>query len=149
MWTDDDVACVADALAALIKENGVPEPPRGYPHSGLAVVDAVFSLRAVYDTHVVPVINHYCCGIPRLKAPGARFDPTVSEFTIVDLADDLRGLDESTLIARFDNRQCSPGTKIRKATTVQTLATKFKELGLHDQATLTAAWDTRGIENAV
>jgi hypothetical protein len=149
MWTDDDAGRVTDSLASLIYKHGVPEPPRGYSHSGLAVIDAVFSLRAVYDTHVIPVINRYCDRIPRLKALGARFNPTVSEFTIVDLADDLRGLDESTLIARFDNRQYSPGTKIRKATTVQTLATKLKELGLRDQATLTAGWNTPSVEKAV
>lgn len=147
---NDDIDTVARAITDLIGIHGVPQPPRGYPHSGLAIIDAVFSLQAQYNTHVVPVINRYCDkSIPRLASPGARFDDSIAEYTVAELAADLDGLDDRSLVELFGNRQFSPGTKIRKARTVCTLATALRENQLVDCESIGKRWDTDDVERQI
>jgi len=57
---------VTKALDALINEaQGVDKllTPPGYPHLGLSILDAIYSLRSNYDTVVVPALQRYCTAV--------------------------------------------------------------------------------------
>jgi 3-dehydroquinate dehydratase len=105
----EDVA--TEALADLIKEAGGPAvlvEPRGYHHLGLIILDAVFSLRADYDTVVLPLLKRYCDA-----APGISWPPPVHAGSIEHTAQDLLDfLASQTVETRLDllNRQIAPGT---------------------------------------
>jgi hypothetical protein len=99
-----------DALRRLIAADGGAEAlktPGGYPHMGVIILDAVYSLQANYDSTVVPLLQRYCEAVPGLSWPlpeGRR-----PEHTAQDLIDFLTTLD---IEARLDllNRQLAPGT---------------------------------------
>lgn len=124
--------------------------PRGYAHLGLAVIDAVYSLRAQYDRHVVPVIEAYCVGTTGLEEKGARFASNGPEHGVDALLAVTRDLTENELVAKFGgNRQCAPGTRIRKAVVVRNLADALAVRGVLVRADLQARWSEPGVEYAV
>jgi hypothetical protein len=54
-------------LESLIADAGGVDrliTPRGWPHLGLVIIDAVFSLQAKYDTVVKPILKNYCDNAP-------------------------------------------------------------------------------------
>lgn len=61
--TNDPQQKVTEALRSLVdqaEKEGALITPRGYSHLGIAVLDAVFSLRSRYDSVVVPMLKRYC-----------------------------------------------------------------------------------------
>lgn len=107
--TKEDLA--TGALSALIEEAGghaLLIQPRGYQHLGLILLDAVFSLRANYDTVVLPLLKRYCDAAPGIAWPPPDTAGS-TEHTAQDLLDFLSSL---TAKARHDllNRQIAPGT---------------------------------------
>ena len=106
-----------------------PEPPRGYPHLGLSIIDAVFSLYANYAS-VANVIDRYCSQVDELKSEGARFDGSIPEHTIGSLLAVVDPLSEEELLSLFGNRQLAPGTKIPKAMVVRNAAHALKDSGV-------------------
>lgn len=61
--TSDPQQKVTEALRALVdraEKEGALITPRGYSHLGIAILDAVFSLRSRYDSVVVPMLKRYC-----------------------------------------------------------------------------------------
>mgnify|MGYP003388839756 CR=1 len=64
---------LAPARLELIELAWGPESldvPRGEPHLGLAIIDAILSLRAHFESVGVPLINRYCDaaqGISRIQ----------------------------------------------------------------------------------
>ena len=149
MWNDGHVARVAEKLTNAFGQYGLPAPPHGYPHSGLAVIDAVFSVRANYDRHVVPVVNHYCGTVARLAPEDASFDDSLAEYSIAELASDLAPLYDRQLVERFGNRQVSPGTGVLKAFTVRILASTLVELGVCERHDLCERWDDPDVAGRV
>ena len=141
VWNDGHVALVVESLMKAFGQHGVPDPPSGYPHSGLAVVDAVFSVRANYVHHVVPVVNHFCGTIVRLAPRDARFDESVPEYSIAELASNLAPLYDRQLAERFGNQQVSPGTHVLKAVTVRVLASTLVEMGVRTGDDLRKRWN--------
>lgn len=132
-WSRDQVSRVAEAVQALVRrarELGDPiRAPKGYPHLGLAVIDSVFSLRAQYDRHVVPVLDRYCDGVVALRPEDARFDERVPEHSAQSVRDRLTGMTTAELGELFGNRQVAPGTSIPKARVVLDVAEALVESG--------------------
>lgn len=112
--TGGDRRKIHDALAALIKDAGGPEKlihPRGYSHMGLVVLDAVYSLRANYDTTVVPLLKKFCGHIGFDWA--ARNSDDVVEFDALWLGKVLKNSSKAELEHNL-NRQLAPGSKKAK-----------------------------------
>ena len=100
-----------DALKKLISADGGAETlktPRGYPHMGVIILDAVYSLQANYDSTVVPLLQRYC----KKAAPELSWPPTENnapEHTAQDLLAFLSRLDSEARLVLL-NRQLAPGT---------------------------------------
>jgi hypothetical protein len=119
------------ALRSLIADAGGAEKlvvPRGYPHLGLAIVDAVFSLRANYDSTVVPILRRYCSRAETISWE-ERFDETVPEHGTPALLQVLGPMSSSDRCELL-NRQVAPGTSKRKAEVVVEVALVLAELGI-------------------
>lgn len=125
-----EVPDVVDALEQLIDDAGGVDAlvePRGYPHLGVAIVDAVFSLRAGYDSTVVPVLQRYCdgCGI----GWDHRFDVQSGEHGVEALLAYL-GPMSSSQRCELLNWQVAPGTRARKADVCVEIASALKGQGV-------------------
>jgi len=74
----DHLDATTSAIEALIAEAGGVDrliTPRGWPHLGLVIVDAVFSLQADYDSVVKPLLEHYCDAAPDITWATASVPP--------------------------------------------------------------------------
>lgn len=66
------------AIATLVAEAGGVDrliTPRGWPHLGLVIIDAVFSLQAGYDSTVRPLLERYCDAAPDITWVTASVPP--------------------------------------------------------------------------
>jgi hypothetical protein len=142
----DDLERTVAALEALIDEAGGVDrliTPRGWPHLGLVIIDAVFSLQADYDTVVRPMLERYCDAAPGLNWATAG-DATRHEHDAQRLIDFL---DPMPLEQRFDilNRQIGPGTArlgrpgLPKAEIVVQVARELIDRGVIHRADFAAA----------
>lgn len=107
----DPLTATVDGLVALIDDAGGIDrliTPRGWPHLGLVIIDAVFSLQADYGTIVKPMLKRYCEEAPGLTWATAG-DDSVPEHDASHLVDFLGplALEERS---RILNRQVGPGT---------------------------------------
>lgn len=131
---------VEQSLRRLIDEAGGADQlivPRGYPHLGLALLDAVFSLRANYDSTTVPILRRYCehSGV---IAWDQRFDQTDPEHGASALLDVLEPLTTEQRCSVL-NRQVAPGTTRRKSDVVVEIAKVFTELDIDTHVQLQSA----------
>ena len=106
-----DLRQVTAAIEVLVNETGGVErlvTPRGWPHLGLVIVDAVFSLQADYDTVVVPILQKYCDAAPdldwgrALSSDGLEHDAQ----RLIDFLEPISLAERSKIL----NRQIGPGT---------------------------------------
>lgn len=144
--------CVASCLSALIQEAGGVSAlivPRGYSHLGLAVIDAVFSLRARYEGTVLPVLQRYSVGVPGLEDCRSWADDGVQEHSAAAVAARLRDLTPEEGAELFGNWQCSPGTSTRKAVTVLRVASTLTACGASSHQDLRARWEDPALARAV
>ena len=128
----ETVEQVADAVEALIDEAGSTgnlTVPRGYPHLGLVVLDAMFSLQARYST-VVNVLSRYC-SLPGTVDWDDRFDSNATEHGVDELLAVLSPLSTHERCDLLDNRQIAPGTKKRKADVCVEIADCLKSHNVH------------------
>jgi hypothetical protein len=107
----DLLAKTEEAIDALIAEAGGVDrliTPRGWPHLGVAIIDAVFSLQTNYDTVVKPLLKGYCDAAPGLSWATVSDEPR-REHDAQRLIDFLERvpLEQRTSIL---NRQIGPGT---------------------------------------
>lgn len=141
---------VSDALKGLISEAGGVGcliTPRGWPHMGLVIVDAVFSLQADYDTVVKPLLARYCRSAPDLDWLTAteKGRPEHDGQSLVNFLE-LMTLEERYLIL---NRQVGPGTAkkggqgLAKAEIVVRVAKNLVSHGVVTRADFVAASVTR------
>lgn len=105
-----------DAVERLIDDaGGVANliTPRGWPHLGLVIIDACWSLRSNYDTVVTPLLASYCDAAPDLTWATAG-EPPHAEHDAQRLIDFLGPI---PLEARYTilNRNVGPGTVNRRA----------------------------------
>ena len=110
----DHVTATATALRALIDEAGGVDrviTPRGWPHLGLVILDAVYSLRADYTSLVQPLLERYCDHAPGISWATAS-DDTVPEHDARRLLDVITAMsvEERNKVL---NRQIGPGTSRR------------------------------------
>ena len=100
-----------EALKKLISADGGAETlktPRGYPHMGFIILDAVYSLQANYRSTVEPLLQRYC----KKAAPELLWPLTEGhgpEHTAQDLIDFVSNLDVEARLVLL-NRQLAPGT---------------------------------------
>ncbi|MBU3688537.1 MAG: hypothetical protein FGM29_03105 [Actinobacteria bacterium] len=134
------------ALEALIAEAGGVDrliTPRGWPHLGLVVLDAVFSLQADYDTVVQPLLERYCDAAPDITWATASMPPPPEH----DARRLLEFLEPMTLDQRCQllTSQVGPGTAkggqagYRKAQMVVDVARILVDTGAATRATFVAA----------
>lgn len=74
----DYLDATTSAIEALVAEAGGVDrliTPRGWPHLGLVIIDAVFSLQADYDTMVQPLLERYCDAAPDISWATALVPP--------------------------------------------------------------------------
>jgi hypothetical protein len=113
-WVADlpeDLKQAAAALEALvIGAGGVNRviTPRGWPHLGIAILDAVFSLQTNYDSVVRPLLVRYCEAAPGLTWLMANVPPP-PEHDARRLLEVLESMTEENRF-RVLNRQIGPGT---------------------------------------
>jgi hypothetical protein len=114
MTNSDPQQKVTEALRSLIEEaeaQGALITPRGYSHLGIAILDAVFSLRSRYDSVVVPTLKRYC------KAAGldwSDLDAVQPEHGAQALVDFL-GPKSTEERCKILTKHVAPGTNTRKA----------------------------------
>jgi hypothetical protein len=114
MTASDSQQKVTAALRSLVEQaqsEGVLITPRGYSHLGIAILDAVLSLRSRYDSVVVPTLKRYC------EAAGldwSDLDSVQPEYGAQALVDFLgpKSTDERCAIL---TKHVAPGTNTRKA----------------------------------
>ena len=139
---------VADAIEALIGEvGGVTQliTPRGYPHLGLAILDSMFSLRARYDTVVVPILVRYCEANEAIRWE-QRFEPLQTEHGAQALLDFL-GPKTSAERCEVLSRHVAPGTSTRKADVCVQIAEVLVENGVDTHIQLGTVLDEKpGLE---
>ena len=138
-WLVREVPDVVDAVEALVFAAGGAGSliePRGYPHLGVAIVDSLFSLRADYDTVVVPLLRRYCdgCGL----GWDERFNASAHQHGTGALIGFLGPMSTDQRCALL-NRQVSPGTSKRKANVCVEVATVFDQAGIDSTTELAHA----------
>lgn len=138
----ETVRVVTAGLDALIQEAGGCDlliEPRGYPHLGLAVLDAMFSLQSRYDLVVVPILQKYCAALPTLGWDD-RFDESVPEHGTRALLDFLepKSTDERCDVL---SRNVAPGTTTRKADVCVEIAQVLSRNGVDSHASLAPVLD--------
>lgn len=107
---------VAAGIKALIDDaGGVTHltTPRGYPHLGLAILDSMFSLRARYDTVVVPILMRYCEANDAISWV-QRFESIQPEHGAQALLDFLGPMTTDERCAVL-SKHVAPGTSVPKA----------------------------------
>ncbi len=107
----DHLEATTSAIEALVAEAGGVDrlsTPRGWPHLGLVIIDAVFSLRADYDSIVKPLLAHYCDAAPDLDWATAS-EPSRPEHDAQRLIDVLEPMTVEQCCDLL-NRQVGPGT---------------------------------------
>lgn len=140
---DDATEAIERELNALSEALGVPltelDPPPGYAHISLAVIDSVFSLRAPYAAARNAVLA-YCAATgvsdaPLSHAQSADFaEDTLDDF--IALAGERRG--QELARALFGgNSQVAPGTSVLKADTCLTAGVALKSCGVVSRSDLT------------
>lgn len=102
-----------DRLENLIHEAGGPASlitPRGWPHLGLVIVDATFSLRSNYDTVVQPLLKRYCAAVGLAWENAGNSSATEHDATaLVDALESWSRNRQHQIL----NKQIGPGTANR------------------------------------
>ena len=138
MTNSDPQQKVTEALRSLVeqaKSEGALITPRGYSHLGIAILDAVFSLRSRYDSVVVPTLKRYC------EAAGldwSGLDAVQPEHGAQALVDFL-GPKSTEERCRILTKHVAPGTNTRKADLCVTIAQVLVDNGVDTHTSLTAA----------
>lgn len=144
---------IEDALLGLCDLEGGPghvSVPRGYAHLGLSIIDSIYSLRAVYESHVIPAIDAYCAAVPELRPATARFDESLRDHGATELLAATDGKNEEQLMTLLGgNRQVAPGTLTRKAVVVREVARAFCGAGVGSRVELERDWETGAAKLAV
>ena len=126
---------VTAALRSLVEQaeaQGALITPRGYSHLGIAILDAVFSLRSRYDSVVVPTLKRYC------EAAGldwSDLDAAQPEHGAQALVDFL-GPKSSEERCEILTKHVAPGTNTRKADLCVEIAQVLVDNGVDTHASL-------------
>lgn len=143
---DSDLEMATTAVKALIDDAGGPDQlitPRGWPHLGLAIIDAVYSLQADYDTVVTPLLKRYCDAAPGLQWTTASSPrgPEHDAQRLIEFLEPMELEDRCNIL----NRQIGPGTAKRglpgvpKAEIVVQVAHVLMQHGVISRADFTEA----------
>ena len=138
--TSDSQQMVTTALRALVQraeQEGALITPRGYSHLGIAILDAVFSLRSRYDSVVVPTLKRYC------EAAGldwSDLDSVKPEHGAQELIDFL-GPKSTEQRCEILTRHIAPGTNKRKADLCVEIAQVLIENGVDTDTPLAVVLD--------
>ena len=102
-------------------------------HLTVALVDAVFTPRLRYYTHVAPIIERYCrqFGLRRLRDKKAGLPPIDQQETLTDLIAHYEELGPGGIQSEIvQSEYCSPGTKILKSENVRRAAVALLDAGI-------------------
>lgn len=133
--TSDHQQKVTEALRSLVVQaeaEGALITPRGYSHLGIAILDAVFSLRSRYDSVVVPALKRYC------EAAGldwSDLDSVQPEHGAQALVDFL-GPKSTEERCEILTKHVAPGTNTRKADLCVEIAQVFVDNGVDTHTSL-------------
>lgn len=129
---------LADAFEAFCPSREQMLMPAGYRDSALALVDAVFSMQARYES-ARRVVADYAAWAGLRETPGLPGDNGVADqHSVVDLHDGLVGMPPEEVADRvFDNRTRSARADRLKAELVVEAARRLTEAGLRSRGDIT------------
>jgi len=135
MTNSDPQQMVTEALRSLVDEaeaEGVLITPRGYSHLGIAILDAVFSLRSRYDSVVVPTLKRYCAVTGLDWSDLDAVQPEHGAQALIDFLGPKSTAERCGILTKH----VAPGTNKRKADLCVEIAQVFVDNGVDTHASL-------------
>ena len=135
---DQEVRAVADKVNDCINLKTVTMGVEFYPaHLSVALIDAMFSVRSKYDSHVVPVVKRYC---RHFRLDRERPKESSVEIPLRSQQETLEGLvghyddygNDRMREEIFRSSSKSPGTEIHKSDNILKAAKELLKIGIND-----------------
>lgn len=135
---DQEARAVADKVNDCINLETVTIGVEFYPaHLSVALIDAMFSVRSKYDSHVVPVVKRYCRHFSldreRPKESSVGIPPRSQQETLEGLIGHYDNYGNDCMREEiFRSSSKSPGTEIHKSDNILRAAKALLKIGIND-----------------